>query len=70
MIEFLYPTTSRAALARDAYSYLHLPMVAGIVLFALRLKVTPRPTWKIRYRSSQRSAFAGGSPSTCLHTSR
>ena len=30
----------RAALARDAYSYLHLPMVAGIVLFALGLKTT------------------------------
>jgi low temperature requirement protein LtrA len=30
---------SRATLARDAYSYLHLPMVAGIVLFALGLKV-------------------------------
>jgi low temperature requirement protein LtrA len=29
---------SRAALARDAYSYLHLPMVAGIVLFAFGLK--------------------------------
>jgi low temperature requirement protein LtrA len=29
---------ARAALARDAYSYLHLPMVAGIVLFALGLK--------------------------------
>jgi low temperature requirement protein LtrA len=28
----------RAALARDAYTYLHLPMVAGIVLFALGLK--------------------------------
>jgi low temperature requirement protein LtrA len=28
----------RAALARDAYSYLHLPMVAGIVLFAFGLK--------------------------------
>jgi low temperature requirement protein LtrA len=31
---------SRAALARDAYSYLHMPMVAGIVLFALGLKTT------------------------------
>jgi low temperature requirement protein LtrA len=31
---------SRAALARDLYSYLHLPMVAGIVLFALGLKTT------------------------------
>ena len=31
---------ARAALARDAYSYLHLPMVAGIVLFAFGLKST------------------------------
>ena len=31
---------ARAALARDAYSYLHLPMVGGIVLFALGLKKT------------------------------
>ncbi|MGH2657346.1 MAG: low temperature requirement protein A [Actinomycetota bacterium] len=30
----------RAALARDLYSYLHFPMVAGIVLFALGLKTT------------------------------
>ena len=30
----------RARLARDAYNYLHLPMVAGIVLFALGLKTT------------------------------
>jgi low temperature requirement protein LtrA len=30
----------RAALARDAYSYLHLPMVAGIVLFAFGLETT------------------------------
>jgi low temperature requirement protein LtrA len=28
----------RAALARDVYSYLHLPMVAGIVLFAFGLQ--------------------------------
>ena len=32
--------SERAALARDIYSYLHLPMVAGIVLFALGLKTT------------------------------
>jgi low temperature requirement protein LtrA len=31
---------ARAALARDVYSYIHLPMVAGIVLFALGLKKT------------------------------
>ena len=30
----------RAAFARDAYSYLHLPMVGGIVLFAFGLKAT------------------------------
>ena len=31
---------SRARLARDFYPYLHLPMIAGIVLFALGLKLT------------------------------
>jgi low temperature requirement protein LtrA len=31
---------ARAALARDVYSYLHLPMVAGIVLFALGSETT------------------------------
>jgi low temperature requirement protein LtrA len=30
----------RTALARDIYTYLHLPMVAGIVLFAFALKTT------------------------------
>jgi low temperature requirement protein LtrA len=30
----------RIALARDVYSYLHLPMVAGVVLFAFAMKVT------------------------------
>jgi low temperature requirement protein LtrA len=31
---------ARAVLARDSYSYLHFPMVAGIVLFAFGLKTT------------------------------
>jgi low temperature requirement protein LtrA len=31
---------TRARLARDLYSYLHLPLIAGIVLFALGLKTT------------------------------
>jgi low temperature requirement protein LtrA len=31
---------ARAGLARDGYSYLHMPMIAGIVLFALGLKTT------------------------------
>ena len=30
----------RIAFARDVYSYLHLPMVAGIVLFAFAMEVT------------------------------
>jgi low temperature requirement protein LtrA len=30
----------RIALARDVYTYLHLPMVAGIVLFAFAMKAT------------------------------
>ena len=30
----------RTALARDVFTYLHLPMVAGVVLFAFALKVT------------------------------
>ena len=32
--------TERTALARDAYTYLHLPMVVGIVLFAFAMKTT------------------------------
>jgi low temperature requirement protein LtrA len=32
--------TPRTALARDVYTYLHLPMVVGIVLFAFGLKTT------------------------------
>ena len=32
--------TARTALARDVYTYLHLPMVVGIVLFAFAMKMT------------------------------
>ena len=31
---------ARASMARDSYSYLHFPMIVGIVLFALALKKT------------------------------
>ena len=31
---------ARARIARDSYTYLHLPMVAGIVLFAFGVKTT------------------------------
>jgi low temperature requirement protein LtrA len=36
--------TRRIALARDVCTYLHLPMVAGIVLFAFAMKTTLGPT--------------------------
>ncbi|RZT24687.1 low temperature requirement protein LtrA [Mycobacterium sp. BK558] len=36
----LTPAADRAQLARDAYSYLHLPLVAGIVFFALGARVS------------------------------
>jgi len=38
--------TIRARLARDNYSYLHMPMIAGIVLFALELKITTHDVWE------------------------
>ena len=36
----LTPAAERAQLARDAYSYLHLPLVAGLVFFALGARVS------------------------------
>jgi low temperature requirement protein LtrA len=33
-------STERVLMARDSYSYLHLPMVAGIILFAVGVKLT------------------------------
>jgi low temperature requirement protein LtrA len=59
----------QARLARDGYSYLHLPMVAGIVFFAFGLKrpsttsatpSTPFPPWP----------SAAAQPSTSWRTSR
>src|SRR6059036_1466293 len=54
----------RAALARDVYSYLHLPMVAGIVLFAFGLKTT-LADGAVRSGAFRRSASSGESRSTC-----
>lgn len=36
----LTPAADRARLARDAYSYLHLPLVAGVVFFAVGARVS------------------------------
>ena len=38
----------RLKLARDSYSYLHLPMIAGIVLVALGVKKAARRMWTSR----------------------
>jgi low temperature requirement protein LtrA len=35
--------TERIAFARDAYTYAHLPMVVGIILFAFGVRTTMRP---------------------------
>ena len=32
------PEEEQGAMARDSYSYLHMPMVAGVILFALGVK--------------------------------
>jgi low temperature requirement protein LtrA len=34
------PPEERVRMARDSYTYMHLPMVAGIVVFAVGVKVT------------------------------
>jgi low temperature requirement protein LtrA len=40
------PGRERNELARDAYSYLHFPMIAGVVLAALGLKKTIADVWE------------------------
>ncbi|SCG59051.1 Low temperature requirement protein LtrA [Micromonospora zamorensis] len=58
---------ARAILARNAYSYLHLPVIAGIILFALGLKglihegADPNtPSWGIPLPSLDLLALYGG----------
>ena len=57
----------RIALARDAYTYLHLPMVTGIVLFAFAMKTTLAHVGDELPRS-RRSACAAAPRSTCSRT--
>ena len=59
----------RALLARDLYTYLHLPMVAGIILFALGMKTTLGPRRRSRSSSSRPSACAAGWRCTWPRTS-
>jgi low temperature requirement protein LtrA len=69
---------TQAKLARDAYSYLHLPMVAGIVLFALALETTvhgcggPEPRRRSRRpapTTSTRTPQVSGSASSSARSS-
>ncbi len=57
----------RATLARDSYSYLHLPMVTGIVLIALGIKKTLQHVGD-RSPRSPRSLCVAASPCTCSAT--
>ena len=67
--------TAKVALARDVYSYIHLPMVAGIVLFAFAMEVTlahvgepPRHGARVRPLHGHRpvSLRLRGAASACL----
>ena len=67
----------RARLARDSYSYLHLPMIAGIVLLALGLKKVleyvggrAATTWPTPSSSSRSRRCTGACRSTCSPTWR
>ncbi|WP_244295618.1 low temperature requirement protein A [Micromonospora orduensis] len=58
---------ARAALARDAYTYLHLPVIIGVILFALGLKglihegADPHtPTWGVPLPGFDLLALYGG----------
>jgi hypothetical protein len=52
--------TPRIALARDVYTYLHLPMVAGIVLFAFAMKTTLGPHVSDELAAVPALALCGG----------
>ncbi|MDQ3146185.1 MAG: low temperature requirement protein A [Actinomycetota bacterium] len=57
------PGREQNELARDAYSFLHYPMVAGIVLVALGSR-PPWPTWPTRSTGYRPSPSSVASPST------
>jgi len=63
-LESMPPSRARNELARDAYSFLHYPMVAGIVLLALGLKeVVAHPVDEL---SSYKAAALLGGPALYL----
>ena len=54
------PGRERNEIARDSFSYLHFPMVAGIVLLALGMKKTLAHVERPARSSCRRSALLGG----------
>ncbi len=52
-------------MARDSYTYLHLPMVAGIIVFAVGREEDAAATSTSTSTPSRRSRCAAASPSTC-----
>ena len=69
----------RIALARDVYTYLHLPMVAGIVLFAFAMKTTLAdvgdeldtvPALRALRRAGALPARVRGAPRACVAHAR
>ena len=64
------PGRERNELARDSYSYLHFPMVAGIVLVALGLKKTLEHVDEPLEARARGRAARRRRRSTCSPTSR
>ena len=62
------PGRERNEIARDSFSYLHFPMVAGIVLVAVGVKKT-LITWTSRCTSCRPSRCWAAPRCTCSHTS-
>ena len=54
----------RAALGRDGYSYLHLPMITGVILLALGLKHVPFVGDEAAYRRGDPLTTAAGTGCT------
>jgi low temperature requirement protein LtrA len=60
----------RIAIARDIYTYLHLPMVAGIVLFAFAVKSALKHLGDELGTIEALALSAAARPSTCSRTWR
>ena len=60
----------RTALARDAYTYAHLPMVVGIVLFAFAMRARSAERSCGAQQRSRRSRSVAAPRSTCSRSSR